>query len=299
MYKLSFFILIALMAISCKKQETKPAEVEGISIKTSPAKACYYIDEALDLSGLVVSLTMENGTTKDVAFADFGSNSLSCSPENGTQANSSSKLITITHTTSGKSANFEIIVDKLKDDRDGQIYKFVKIGNQVWMAENLRYKASTSSWIYNKDSINYFIPYGRHYTRETAMNGESSSNAVPSGIRGICPNGWHLPSSLEFQILDDYLGANELDGDDLKESGTAHWKISGGTNSTGFSAVGTGIVSNNGNTSIYLYEDTNFHTTTGNSSLITGWELFYDRESLIKTTNYSTDYPMCIRCLQD
>ena len=73
----------------------------------------------------------------------------------------------------------------LTDTRDGKIYKTVKIGEQVWMAENLNYEAEGSR-CYN-DSTTYCKKYGRLYNWETAMK--------------ACPNGWHLPSEKELHEL--------------------------------------------------------------------------------------------------
>ncbi len=153
------------------------------------------------------------------------------------------------------------------DKRDGQIYKWVKIGNQIWMAENLRstlYNDNTtisnvnghsfitigSNWDtlnindkaycwYNYDCEKYAETYGALYTWSATMKGEKSSNKNPSGVQGICPEGWHLPSSKEWSILIDYLGGDSIAGGLLKEKGTKHWLSPnrGATNSNGFTAL--------------------------------------------------------------
>jgi uncharacterized protein (TIGR02145 family) len=292
-----FLLLLTIFAFNCKKDDTKPAQVDGISIKTPPAKTGYYADEEINLSGLTVTLTMSDGSTKDVPFADFESNGLSCSPENGAKASTTNNAITITHSSSGKSAIIDITVDKFKDARDGQIYKFVKIGNQIWMAENLNYYTSSGSWYYNNDSAAYSKPYGRLYLWETVMNGESASDAVPSGVKGICPNGWHFPSSGEFQILADYLAANGLTGSDLKESGGQHWgEYNTGTNSTGFSAVGSGTMYNNGTQSVYINSFADFITSSYHSG-IDSWGL--RNGSTFQKGKLGPDNAWCVRCIQD
>jgi uncharacterized protein (TIGR02145 family) len=86
-----------------------------------------------------------------------------------------------------------------KDKRDGQIYKTVKIGNQVWMAQNLNYAVDNGygSWCYDNEYRNC-KKYGRLYTYYTAMN--------------ACPSGWHLPSVSEWETLFAYVGGLQTAG---------------------------------------------------------------------------------------
>ncbi|MCX6224381.1 MAG: PKD domain-containing protein [Bacteroidia bacterium] len=156
-------------------------------------------------------------------------------------------------------------------DPDGRSYKTVKIGTQTWMAENLAYLPALSAfgnpsdtekryYVYDyygtsiseaKLQFNYVI-YGVLYNWSAAMNGGSSSTSVPSGVKGICPNGWHLPGDGEWTILTDYLTNNGYgyggSGDDIGKSmaSASGWAISSeaGTignnqstnNSSGFNA---------------------------------------------------------------
>jgi uncharacterized protein (TIGR02145 family) len=144
------------------------------------------------------------------------------------------------------------------DIRDGRVYNYVIIGNQFWMEENLAYLPKVSqpsvksftepmyyvNGFYNsslneaKATNNYKI-YGVLYNWPAAMNGASSSSSNPSGVQGLCPDGWHLPSGEEWIELIDYLGGESVAGDKLKA--TKGWKYEGnGSNSSGFTALPAG-----------------------------------------------------------
>ncbi len=120
------------------------------------------------------------------------------------------------------------------DPRDGNVYSTVQIGNQCWLKENLKYlpEVSPSSAGFQTDSHYYvngyegtsvseakatdnYQNYGVLYNWPAAMDGESSSSTNPSGVQGVCPAGWHLPSDSEWTQLVDYVVdqgyANEWD----------------------------------------------------------------------------------------
>jgi len=110
------------------------------------------------------------------------------------------------------------------DQRDNKLYKTVKIGEQVWMAENLVYDAEGSK-VYGNDPENC-QKYGKLYNWETAMR--------------ICPEGWHLPSKEEWQTLVDFAGGEKVAGKKLKAK--RDWRHFGtGTDDFGFSALPGGI----------------------------------------------------------
>jgi uncharacterized protein (TIGR02145 family) len=146
-------------------------------------------------------------------------------------------------------------------DVDGNKYKTIGIGNQTWMAENLRtthyadgstiplvtgddnwdaltYADKAYCW-FNNDSVSNARTYGALYTWSAAMNGAVSSSSSPSGIQGVCPVGWHLPSDQEWTTLTDYLGGLDVAGAKLKETGVSHWRSPNAiaTNESGFTAL--------------------------------------------------------------
>ena len=85
--------------------------VTAVAVKTAPTKTAYTAGESLDLAGLVVTLTLSDSTTKDVAFADFATNGLTVSPANGAALATTDTKVTITHTASGKTASQTITVN--------------------------------------------------------------------------------------------------------------------------------------------------------------------------------------------
>jgi uncharacterized protein (TIGR02145 family) len=119
--------------------------------------------------------------------------------------------------------NEDLDYNTFTDTRDGQVYHSIKIGEQIWMAENLRYHYSSGN---NSHELIY-CEYGRMYL---------------SGRVKYCPDGWHIPDSLEWQMLIDYLGGAKIAGGKLKEAGNSHWNNpnEGATNISGFTALPAG-----------------------------------------------------------
>lgn len=105
-------------------------------------------------------------------------------------------------------------------DIDGHVYNTVKLGNQCWMASNLRTtryadgtliapgsgNSTTTAYRYTPDNNEEYLPtYGYLYNWLAVMHGAGASSANPSGVQGICPNGWHVPSNAEWSQLTNYL----------------------------------------------------------------------------------------------
>jgi uncharacterized protein (TIGR02145 family) len=131
---------------------------------------------------------------------------------------------------------------------DGQTYSTVLIGDQCWMAENLNVgtminshpggQLQTNNGLIEKfcfgDDLANCAVYGGLYEWDEAMN-----YVTDEGAQGICPTGWHIPSTTEWQTLSAFLGGDDVSGGKMKEEGTINWSYpnTGATNSSGFTAL--------------------------------------------------------------
>lgn len=226
-----------------------------------------------------------------------------------------------------------LVQSTITDTRDGNVYKIVTIGNQTWMAENLRYIPSVSPPNFESTTNPYFYVngyfntvlndavntenyqiYGVLYNWSAAMNGDISSNSNPSGKTCNCPQGWHLPSKLEFQQLESFLTTNgngyEGSGSDIAKSlaSKTYWNTFadlgsigndlGSNNSSSFSALPGGnkiLYGNFGLTGKYA----NFWTTSeASTTSATNFSLSYQSSNLYFGDNDKRN-GFSIRCVKD
>jgi uncharacterized protein (TIGR02145 family) len=218
------------------------------------------------------------------------------------------------------------------DARDGLKYKWIRIGDQVWMAENLKAReysdgelladgkyienllgdTITKCWFSYENDENNLNTYGALYTWAAAVNGTSGSETNPSGIQGVCPEGWHLPSDSEWQELERNLGMTEEqvnlekwrgmdEGGKLKETGTKHWDWpnAGATNECGFTALPGGMIGDMGAIPFDLGRLAHFWTATkGDSIFAWGRSLIYEAP-LISRWATRPSHAYSVRCVKD
>ncbi len=205
------------------------------------------------------------------------------------------------------------------DDRDGNVYNWVKIGNQVWMSENLKYLPSvtipntgsiTTPHFYVYDysgndvvaaqATTNYTTYGVLYKWAVAMNGAESSATNPSGVQGICPTGWHMPSNVEWTELTDFLGGANVAGGKLKESGTDHWNSpnNGATNEVGFTALPGGYRFVDGTFKFIGSEGYWWTSTQVNSSSAFNRLIQYDNSTAWNIA-FGKEIGFSVRCVRD
>jgi uncharacterized protein (TIGR02145 family) len=193
-------------------------------------------------------------------------------------------------------------------DYDGNFYRTVRIGDQCWMMDNLKVThfrngdpipnvTDAGEWLslgteaycdYGNDPANADI-YGRLYNWYAAIDS-----------RNIAPEGWHVATLEEWQMLADYLGGDDVAGGKLKMAGTAYWLSpnTGATNESGFTAMAGGYRDEYGNF-IHMADQARFWTST----MHTGTDgeylyLVYDNSELMQTWLYWR-YGLSIRCVKD
>ena len=143
----------------------------------------------------------------------------------------------------GTQFNPSIEYGTLTDTRDGKTYKTVVVEGTTWMAENLNYAGNEigESFCFN-DEDRYCELYGRLYSRDAAMNSTSckyngNCNLGSGPIQGVCPDGWHIPTTSEAQDL-----VNLANGLARPLNSAKGWKtdITPGTDTYGLSFLGAG-----------------------------------------------------------
>lgn len=172
------------------------------------------------------------------------------------------------------------------DSRDGKTYKYVKIGTQEWMMENFAFKADTGCWAYDNDEANV-ATYGYLYTYETAKN--------------ICPDGWHIPSADECNVLIDYLGGSIKAAYKMMEPGVEYWgnntsdKV---TNSSGFSALPGGCYMYN--VSMFMYKGSfAYWWTSTEGSESDDIEVMHTNNQVIQFRDYHKLSGLSVRYIKD
>jgi len=210
-------------------------------------------------------------------------------------------------------------------------YPIVNIGTQWWTSENSNatlYANGTALvdgtgagsvsgdyitkyyFNYNNDSINGSI-YGKLYTWAAIMNGNASSSSIPSGIQGVCPTGWHIPSDGEWKQMELFLGMTQQqadavswrgtdEGNKLKEAGIAHWAdSSGASNSTGYTAIPGGCRSSAGSFTLKGLNGYWWSSTESSTSSLAVFRSLKYSETGVNRSFDSKAVGFSVRCIKD
>ena len=287
-------------------------------------------DGTYDITGtsqlLSVPYALYAKTAGDVTETDLGDILTNGNDGNGVQ------IKNIANPTDAQDAATKAYVDEVKQmvlqlqaengvtDIDGNHYNAVLIGNQVWMSEDLKVThypngnpipiiTDDTAWTNladnNTDDAYCFYDnnsgtdYGALYTYAAAIADNWTRDNTTS--QGGCPDGWHLPTEVEWSVLTAYLGGENVAGGKMKEIGTIHWNSPNteADNSSGFSALPGGIRNNYYGTSLYLGNDGSWWCSTENSSTKTyRYSLKYNSANEYRYAYLKSD-GSSVRCVKD
>ena len=213
-------------------------------------------------------------------------------------------------------------------DIDGNVYNTVVIGNQCWMKENLRtkkyadgtaisqgsnYSTTVAYWYYSGNDSSNFSTYGLLYNWKALMGNSEPSSANPSGVQGICPTGWHVPSDAEWTQLTDYVSSqsqyvcgsnNEFIAKALASTATESSTTTGWWNSTNTCTVGN-MPANNNATGFSALPAGNIYCNGAFGASAHFWSattskrsLKYDQVRVDRTGGFE-ECALSVRCLRD
>lgn len=202
--------------------------------------------------------------------------------------------------------NNEVIYGSVRD-LDGNVYKTVQIGQQTWMAENLKTTQyndgesiprimDDSEWA--NDTDGGYCYYDNEFSNKYLYGALYNWNAVNSGL--LCPSGWHVPTESEWSSLTDFLGGESEAGGKLKEAGTAHWASpnTGATNETGLTALPGG--SRYASSEFYGIGSNNlWWSATESTTELAYFHYLSSDEQNIRTFDGSKKSGCSVRCIQD
>jgi uncharacterized protein (TIGR02145 family) len=198
-------------------------------------------------------------------------------------------------------------------DIDGNSYKTVKIGNQTWMAENLKTtkfndgtsipnvtdatqwsELTTAAWCNYNNSDSLGKIYGKLYNWFAV-------SPTTNGNKNVCPTGWHIPSDVEWAVLTDYLGGQTVAGGKMKEVGTTNWNSpnADATNDSGFTGLPGGSRNYYGDYDIIGNYAGFWWSSTENATGLAWFRILHDSSGVAYRFYRSKKDGLSVRCLRD
>ena len=314
----SSFAKSSSSVVSSSSEKSSSSVASSSSVKSSSSVAS---SSSAKSSSSVVSSSSEKSSSSVASSSSAKSSSSVVSSSSVKSSSSVASSSSAKSSSSVVSSSSSIKYGSFTDSRDGQVYKTVTIGTQTWMAENLNYAytgvkynyssytSDSTSWCYKNKASNC-DKYGRLYTWSAVMDsaaqfsvnagtmcGYGKTCTPNSPHRGICPEGWHVPTNEEYSTLYTYIGGSSTAGSLLKS--TSGWNNSGnGTDKYGFSVLPAGYRSYYGdfyNEGGYAY----LWSASENDSYSAKNQYFLYDGDYVSQSSRSKYYGQSLRCLKD
>lgn len=319
-------ISIALALTACSDSATKPDGGDEASVSSSDelsVSSCQKVVQSSSSNGISSPSSSLAASSSEAILScssvKKSSSSIATLSSSSTVIISSSMPSSSSEIVSSSSAywNQAISYGTLTDSRDGHSYRTVVIGTQTWMAENLAYLPSVNNdeyyastgmlyyvYGYHGTSVveakantvndtNYYSLYGVIYSELAAIPGGDTSSLNPSGVKGVCPTDWHLPSMAEWDVLEAYAGGYPTAGITLRSANIWDNTDYQGTDVFGFSLLPGGGVDSDG--SVGSTKFARWWTTTTYDDDREIVKVYSNSNSLGMDYFGSLDYVRCIK----
>ena len=271
--------------------DLKSSSSENLESSSSSVKSCSSVAPGEDSSD---SKSSSSETPKSSSSSVKSSSSIAPGEDSSDSKSSSS----CSSSEQEESSSSKIETGSVKDSRDGQVYKTVKIGNQVWFAQNLNYDDSKLKSVCPMNVKANCKKYGRLYYKHNLVD-----------LTTACPTGWRVPNYTEWKKLTEYVSMNN-GGEPLAVSlkATTDWPPKGtklivgdsirtaatdGTDRFGFAALPAGSCWGD-ETDCYMGDDTRFYITNYKALP----KIAFDKDVVMWDENALYGAYVSIRCLQ-
>lgn len=312
-------ILICLLAASCKKDKGDLSSVETYSPRYIASKAatigCYVSSDggsAIVACGLYISISA-SPETSGIALQMGNDTGLFMGQVTGLNPATQYYIKAYAKNSVGESLGEELsfTTPATVADYDNNVYETVKIGNQTWMAKNLK----TSHYL-NGDPLNSTTPATLDISAEVApayhwaYDGNEANVSVYGKLytwysitdpRKVCPTGWHIPSDAEWTILETALGGYAIAGKKLKEYGNSHWLSPyniDATNESCFTLLPGGYRSITG--AFFLLQNSSYLWTSTAGDADNSWSRLLEAgNASVGRTGLNKSSGASVRCIKD
>ena len=275
---------------NCEKESSSSVAIASSSSDNTPNSSSTEVQESS--SSEVSSSSVKTESSSSTIESSSSNISSSSIDESSSSEESSSSL----------NDDYDANNNTLTDPRDGQIYKTVTIGSQVWMAENLNYlPEDTVGTIWAGKSVCGGGNWKSLEEGDCSIFGrlyEEDFTKMEEYIDSICPNGWSLPSKKQYENLISFLGEDANNKMKMKIQNSSYWNISESITSSGFAAIPAGYYTPYGG----------FNDQENEAKSVAYFGFIYNSKNIIaiiedrtdfRWTTFGTAYYMSIRCIKE